>query len=148
MYLISELAAKARLSRTTLLYYEKLGLIKGLRLDNGYRYYSENDLQRLLLIQQLQSAGLSLKECEQCLDAKLSKSLLENRLAQLNHEIDKKVHARELLMALLGKRPQRELHHSLSQSAPSAYLNWLNMQGYSEKEALRLKWLSSNERTR
>ncbi len=90
MYLISELAAKAGISRTTLLYYEKLELINGQRLDNGYRYYSENDLQRLYLIQQLQSAGLSLKECEQCLDAKLSRSLLENRLTQLNHEIDKK----------------------------------------------------------
>ncbi|MGC9404533.1 MerR family transcriptional regulator [Vibrio genomosp. F10 str. 9ZC157] len=144
MYLISELAAKASLSRTTLLYYEKLGLIKGQRLDNGYRYYSENDLQRLMLIQQLQSAGLSLKECEQCLDAKLSRSLLENRLTQLNHEIDKKIHARELLLALLGERSQRELHHSLSQSAPSAYLNWLSTQGYSEKEALRLKWLSKD----
>ncbi|WP_249937648.1 MerR family DNA-binding transcriptional regulator, partial [Vibrio parahaemolyticus] len=41
MYLISELAAKAGISRTTLLYYEKLGLINGQRLDNGYRYYSE-----------------------------------------------------------------------------------------------------------
>ncbi|MCG6348446.1 methyltransferase domain-containing protein [Vibrio fluvialis] len=144
MYLISELAAKAGISRTTLLYYEKLGLINGQRLDNGYRYYSENDLQRLFLIQQLQSAGLSLKECEQCLDAKLSRSLLENRLTQLNHEIDKKIHARELLLTLLGERPQRELHHSLSQSAPSAYLNWLSTQGYSEKEALRLKWLSKD----
>lgn len=144
MYLISELAAKAGISRTTLLYYEKLGLINGQRLDNGYRYYSENDLQRLLLIQQLQSAGLSLKECEQCLDAKLSRSLLENRLTQLNHEIDKKIQARELLLALLGERPQRELHYSLSQSAPSAYLNWLSTQGYSEKEALRLKWLSKD----
>lgn len=44
----------------------------------------------------------------------------------------------------LGERPQRELHYSLSQSAPSAYLNWLSTQGYSEKEALRLKWLSKD----
>lgn len=57
MYLISELAVKAGLSRTTLLYYEKLGLIRGQRLDNGYRYYNESDLQQLFLIQQLQSAG-------------------------------------------------------------------------------------------
>ncbi len=49
-----------------------------------------------------------------------------------------------MLLALLGERPQRELHHSLSQSAPSAYLNWLSTQGYSEKEAFRLKWLSKD----
>jgi len=34
-------------------------------------WHLSHHLQRLLLIQQLQSAGLSLKECEQCLDAKL-----------------------------------------------------------------------------
>ncbi|GAJ78950.1 transcriptional regulator, MerR family [Vibrio sp. JCM 18905] len=85
---ISELGAKAGISRTTLLYYEKLGLINGHRLDNGYRYYSENDLQLLFLTKQLQSAGLSLKECEQCMDAKLSRSSLENLIThkfQLDH---------------------------------------------------------------
>ncbi|HDZ9125812.1 TPA: MerR family transcriptional regulator [Vibrio cholerae] len=144
MYLISELAVKAGLSRTTLLYYEKLGLIRGQRLDNGYRYYNESDLQQLFLIQQLQSAGLSLKECEECLQAKLDRTLLERRLSQLDDEIEKKVRARELLLALHGERPQRELHHSLSKHAPNAYLSWLNTQGYSEKEALRLKWLSKD----
>ena len=144
MYLISELAAKLGVSRTTLLYYERLGLVTGQRLDNGYRYYSEGDLQRLILIQQLQSAGLSLKECQECLQAKLDKSLLERRLNQLNEEIEKKQHARELLMALLGKGSQRELHQSLGKNAPNAYLNWLHAQGYSEKEALRLKWLSKD----
>ncbi|GLT19625.1 transcriptional regulator [Vibrio zhanjiangensis] len=144
MYLISELAAKLGVSRTTLLYYERLGLVTGQRLDNGYRYYSEGDLQRLILIQQLQSAGLSLKECQECLQAKLDKSLLESRLNQLNEEIEKKQHARELLMALLGKGSQRELHQSLGKNAPNAYLNWLHAQGYSEKEALRLKWLSKD----
>ncbi|MCG7491044.1 MerR family transcriptional regulator [Vibrio sp. Of14-4] len=144
MYLISELAAKVGVSRTTLLYYERLGLVTGQRLDNRYRYYSEGDLQRLILIQQLQSAGLSLKECQECLQAKLDKSLLESRLNQLNEEIEKKQHARELLMALLGKGSQRELHQSLGKNAPNAYLNWLHAQGYCEKEALRLKWLSKD----
>ena len=47
-------------------------------------------------------------------------------------------------MALLGKGSQRELHQSLGKNAPNAYLNWLHAQGYSEKEALRLKWLSKD----
>lgn len=144
MYLISELATKAGLSRTTLLYYEKLGLIKGHRLENGYRYYSDNDMQQLFLIKQLQSAGLTLKECQSCLDAKLDKRVLRERLTQLDNEIAKKQQARDLLMGLLGERSQRELHDLLNKNSPSAYLNWLNKQGYSEKEALRLKWLSKD----
>ncbi|MEC6798530.1 MerR family transcriptional regulator [Photobacterium sp. S4TG1] len=144
MYLISELATKVGISRTTLLYYEKQGLIKGHRLDNGYRHYSESDLQRLFLIKQLQSAGLTLKECQSCLEAKLDKNILFERLTQLTEEIQKKTQARELLLGLLGERSQRELHNSLSKSAPAVHLNWLNTQGYDEKEALRLKWLSKD----
>ncbi|WGV98690.1 MerR family transcriptional regulator [Vibrio sp. YMD68] len=144
MYLISELATKAGLSRTTLLYYEKLGLINGHRLENGYRYYNESDMQQLFLIQQLQSAGLTLKECQCCIEAKLDKRILRERLIQLNDDIEKKEQARELLLGLLGERSQRELHNSLNKNAPSVYLNWLNNQGYSDKEALRLKWLSKD----
>jgi len=55
MYLISELATLIGVSRTTLF----------------YRRYSEQDAQRLLLIQQLQAGGLTLKECQACLEAKI-----------------------------------------------------------------------------
>lgn len=37
VYRISELAAKVGLSRSTLLYYEKLGLVSSRRQANGYR---------------------------------------------------------------------------------------------------------------
>lgn len=83
MYLISELANKVNVSRTTLLYYEKIGLIKGQRQDNGYRRYSESDVQRLQLLQQLHRGGLTLKECHACLNGDLDKQTLESRLAQL-----------------------------------------------------------------
>ncbi|MCG8524020.1 MAG: MerR family transcriptional regulator [Pseudomonadales bacterium] len=57
MYRISELAAQLSLSRSTLLYYERKGLITGKRQSNGYRFYGEKDLQRLRLLQQLQAGG-------------------------------------------------------------------------------------------
>ena len=66
MYRISELAELVGLSRSTLLYYGKLGLIEAQRTSNGYRSYSERDLQRVRLLQQLQAGGLTLKECQAC----------------------------------------------------------------------------------
>ncbi|MDP2569425.1 MerR family transcriptional regulator [Photobacterium damselae subsp. piscicida] len=66
------------------MYYEKIGLIKGSRMSNGYRRYSEQDAQRLLLIQQLQAGGLTLKECQACLEAKLNRQVLLDRLSQLD----------------------------------------------------------------
>ena len=44
---ISRLARRCGLARSTLLYYEKLGVIAGTRGANGYRHYDDDDLQRL-----------------------------------------------------------------------------------------------------
>ncbi|MEZ9710800.1 methyltransferase domain-containing protein [Vibrio breoganii] len=144
MYRISELAQKVGLSRTALLYYEKLKLISGVRLDNGYRVYSDKDVQRVLLIQTLQAAGLTLKECKGCLEAKIDRTLLLNRLEQLDKEIAQKQHSRGVLAALLGEGDHRAWHENASQLAPNAHLDWLIKQGFEEKEALRLKWLSKD----
>ena len=70
MFRISEVAAILGLSRSTLLYYEKLGITKSIRLPNGYRSYSKNDVQRLQLVTYLHAAGLTLNECLVCINVK------------------------------------------------------------------------------
>lgn len=151
MYRISQLATLTGLSRSTLLYYEKLGLLQGSRQSNGYRSYSETDLQHLRLLQQLQAGGLTLKECRACLQASLDRPLLHARLQQLDRDIAAKQQARELLAGLLGQsaNPQagRAWHQQASQLAPDAHLAWLQRQGFDEKQALRLKWLSKDMNT-
>lgn len=144
MYRISELALKVGLSRSTLLYYEKLALISSKRLANGYRTYSEHDLQQLKLLQQLQAGGLTLKECQACLDTRIDRSLLLERLQTLEHEIAQKQQSRDLLAAMLGKASMRGWHQALESQAPGAHLAWLLKQGFNEKQALRLKWLSKD----
>lgn len=144
MYRISQLAELVGLSRTTLLYYEKLGLIKGERLNNGYRQYSEKDAQRLVLLQNLQAGGLTLKECQACLDAKVNREVLVERLEQLDQEIEQKQNSRQLLAALLGESSLTDWHESLDQLAPEAHIEWLMKQGFDEKQAMRLKWLSKD----
>ena len=144
MYKISEFAAMVGLSRTALLYYEKQKLISSVRLENGYRIYTDNDLQRVRLIQQLLAGGLTLKECKLCLEAKVDKQLLQNRLETLDDEIEQKQRSRNLLAAMLGEGDLKAWHTSLNKLAPDAHLDWLTKQGFSEKEALRLKWLSKD----
>ncbi|MGS0726695.1 MerR family transcriptional regulator, partial [Shewanella sp. 0m-11] len=112
MYRISELALKIGLSRSTLLYYEKLGLISATRQANGYRRYSEQDVQRLKLLQQLQAGGLSLKECQACLESRIDRQLLLQRLKVLDDEIAQKQQAKELLSAMLGMGSMREWHQA------------------------------------
>ncbi|QLG93665.1 MerR family transcriptional regulator [Pseudomonas yamanorum] len=144
MYRISELATKAGLSRSTLLYYEKLGLISSKRQANGYRAYSDQDLQQLKLLQQLQAGGLTLKECQACLGTRIERSLLLQRLQALEDEIAQKQQSRDLLASMLGMSSMRGWHQALESQAPGAHLAWLMKQGFCEKQALRLKWLSKD----
>ena len=144
MYRISELASLVGLSRTALLYYERLGLISGNRQKNGYRVYDERDLQQLRLIQQLQNGGLTLNECKLCLQSKLDKTILNSRYISLKNEIAEKQQALELLGGLLGKTTSKKWHEKLAEIAPDAHLDWLKIQGFDEKQALRVKWLSKD----
>jgi DNA-binding transcriptional MerR regulator/trans-aconitate methyltransferase len=144
VYRISELASLVGLSRTALLYYEKLNLIAGKRLENGYRVYSDRDVQQIRLIQQLQAGGLTLAECKSCLESRLDKAVLRLRYDQLESEIKQKEQALSLLSSLLGDKSSKPWHETLSEIAPDAHIDWLKVQGLDEKQALRVKWLSKD----
>jgi DNA-binding transcriptional MerR regulator len=61
--LIGELSKLSGLSRDTIRFYEKEGLIKtGKRQVNNYRDYSGEILQKLLLIKKLKGLGFTLDE--------------------------------------------------------------------------------------
>ncbi len=63
IYRIGDLAAKTTLSRDTLRYYERLGLLeRPLRTSGGFRLYNEVTLDRLQFIKRAQAVGFSLGE--------------------------------------------------------------------------------------
>lgn len=69
LYKIGQLSRLAKLSRRTIDYYTKLGLIHPeIRSNSNYRYYSEETLQRLERIAQLKCEKLSLDEIKESLD--------------------------------------------------------------------------------
>ena len=60
MWTVTQLAQRCGLSRSTLLYYESIGLLKPPSRSGGnYRRYGEQDLQRLEQICLYRDAGLS-----------------------------------------------------------------------------------------
>ncbi len=63
--LIGELSKKTKLSRHTIRYYEKLGLIaipKTSRRGNNYKEYPDDTLRRIEAIQEIKSKGFTLRE--------------------------------------------------------------------------------------
>ena len=69
MWTVSKLASRAGLTRTALLYYESIGLMRApARSQGNYRFYDERDLRRLLEIRAYRDAGLKLDDIRAVLD--------------------------------------------------------------------------------
>lgn len=69
--LIGDLVKKTGLSKDTIRFYEKHGLIsvgRKERRDNNYKEYSEGMFQRLILIKKLKGFGFTLNEITDLLD--------------------------------------------------------------------------------
>lgn len=92
MFTIGQVAKRYSLSRSTLIYYDSVGVLKPSgRSESNYRLYSEDDLKKMERIQLFRSAGLSLDSIGSILKTQSSdlSSTLESRLFAINDEIDK-----------------------------------------------------------
>jgi DNA-binding transcriptional MerR regulator len=81
---ISELEARTGLGRHALRFYEREGLLAGVkRGSNNYREYPEAAVKEMVLLRQLQSLSFSLQEIRQVLGAMRAKSIDCAKGAQL-----------------------------------------------------------------
>lgn len=135
------------LARSTLLYYERIGLVRPDRgQSNRYRQYSREDVDRLFMVRQLQKAGLSLKECTSCLAGEMSREMLDERLSEVERRMADLARTR-LLLAVLearaggqsgppGGEELRRWHQQFETLAPMGHNEMLRRLGFSEKESL------------
>jgi DNA-binding transcriptional MerR regulator len=87
---IGQLCRRFGLSRSTLLYYDRIGLLHPTgRSASNYRLYSDADVQRMERIIVFRQAGIALAEIGRILDAGAEgpRRSLESRLASINSEI-------------------------------------------------------------
>ena len=107
MYTIGYLVKNFALSRSALLYYDKIGLLKPSgRSDANYRLYTQDDVSKMEQITLYKEAGLSLADIANLLEDKSrnkTHQLLERRLSQLNEEISQLRTQQKILTSLLGE---------------------------------------------
>jgi len=106
MLTIGQLAKKYALSRSTLIYYDKLGVLSPSgRSFSNYRLYSEADRKKLDRIMLFRSAGLSLETIAQLLGRQGGElaAALEQRLSSLNNEIQALRNQQKVILSLLEK---------------------------------------------
>lgn len=86
---VTHLARQFRLSRTTLLYYDRIGILRpSARSRAGYRLYAPADVERLREICRLRKAGVSMRAIARVLGAPQSlEEVLRARLQALNTEV-------------------------------------------------------------
>lgn len=107
-YTISQTAELLSISKDTLRYYDKIGLIKPLRGTNNYRFYNQTDILLLQYVEVMKYAGLSLTQIKSIMndvDKKSEKSQRNtlNILSEKSSEIKQKI--------LLYQNIERLLNH-------------------------------------
>lgn len=103
---IGQLGKQFSISRSTLIYYDKKGLLKpSARSEANYRLYTNDDVEKLKLILIYRSGGLSLEEITGLLNSKPGKStsILTNRLQLLNKEIAKLRQQQQIIVQIIGQ---------------------------------------------
>jgi DNA-binding transcriptional MerR regulator len=106
---VSNLARACGLSRTTVLYYESLGLLRPARRTAGnYRSYGEKELERLRQICVYRGAGLKLGDIRSLLDEPRGDAagVLRRRLVEIGGEIEKLREHQRAIARLLKETDQ------------------------------------------
>ena len=97
MYRIKEAAQLSGVSVKTLHHYDKIGLLVPLKSENGYRTYSQEDLERLQVILYYKYLGFSLEKI-----AELLKEERTDLLPHLTRQLDYLTREREHLDTLIS----------------------------------------------
>lgn len=168
MYTIGKLVKQFKLSRSTLLYYDKKALLKPSgRNSTNYRLYTEDDVDRLSQIILYKKAGLSLEEIKVILDDSHSEvsKILEKRLDYLNEEISEIRKQQQHIINILGEealwtsskvmnkaqwiqilkssgmdeQAMRQWHIAFERDLPEAHTDFLESLGIESEEITEIK---------
>lgn len=171
MYTITVLARRFGLSRSTLLYYDRIGLLSPCgKTAAGYRLYDGQSVARLELICTYKKAGLSLLQIKDMLGRKngVDAQIIQNRIMALDREVENIRVQQRVLCSLLsgcgqdmpnrgfgkenwvrimrsaGMRDEdlRRWHEEFERHSPQAHHDFLRWLGIEESQALQIRALT------
>jgi DNA-binding transcriptional MerR regulator len=142
---VSALARRCGLSRSAILYYESLGLLRRPpRTPGNYRAYTEQDLLRVQQVSVYRKVGLSLAAIRVVLDQPRGNAaaILERRLVEIDGEIETlRGHQRAILRLLRRSRVMR----GLKMITKEKWVAIMRGAGFTEPDMLR--WHMEFEKT-
>jgi DNA-binding transcriptional MerR regulator len=170
---ITELARRHGLSRTTLLYYDRIGLLSPSRRSAvGYRVYDEEDQERLAMICAYREAGLKLETIREFLDSDEGPyaEILQRRIGEIGAQVialkrkqrlladmlkglgraastqavDKRAWVAMLRKAGMDAAGMNAWHREFERRAPDAHHEFLLSLGIQEEEAREIRRKSAD----
>jgi MerR family copper efflux transcriptional regulator len=133
LYRIGEVAELAGVSKRTVDYYTQLEMLVPIRTESNYRYYTEETLERLKLIELYKQERLSLEEIRNRLHM-LDNSTIS--LTEVSHKIDAaEEKIREVKEILLELKP---ILSTLNENQTKCLLQKLSVQGISLSQLLSM----------
>ena len=173
MFTIGQVAKKYSLSRSTLIYYDSIGILTPSgRSESNYRLYSDNDLQKMDRIVLFRSAGLPLESIALLLEKEGGDldSTLEKRLFSINSEIQglrnqqnvilkileienlerhsrvitKEIWVSILKAAGLDEAGMRDWHIEFEKTSPEGHQDFLESIGLNREEITTIRDWSKN----
>lgn len=171
MYTVGQIAKKFKISRSTLLYYDSIDLLKPKgRSNSNYRLYSDADVVKMERITLYRETGIPLKLIANILENEHNESIpiLENRLYAINKEIQdlrtqqniilkilesenaiqhSRVITKEQWISLmksvgLDEGNMREWHVQFERMSPEAHQDFLESLGMKKQEVQLIRAIS------
>lgn len=172
MHTINEISKKFSISRSTLLYYDSIGLLKPSGRSNAnYRLYSDSDFERMEKIRIYRDAGLPLKSIIDVLEQEENEvhSILENQLFITNKKIQELRNQQSVIIKILGSEgmvsnsrvitkarwvlllkatglseaDMKKWHIGFERMSPEAHQDFLESLGIEETEIVSIRQMSS-----
>ncbi len=134
---VTHLARACGLSRTTVLYYESLGLLKPAGRSSGnYRVYGQKELERLRRIASYRASGLTLRDIRSLLAEPRgdASGVLKRRLAELGGEIER---LREHQRAIARLLKQTDQLRRMSMVTKEKWVSVMRAAGFTEDDMRR-----------
>ena len=129
MLTIGQLAEKFTIARSTLIYYDSLGVLTPSgRSNSNYRLYSSHDVMRMGKIALFREAGLSLKAIATLLDQDHNalNTALEARLGLINLEIQALRNQQKVILKLINSN---DLHANTRVISKETWVSLLKSAG-------------------
>ena len=136
MYTIGDLVKRFKIARSTILYYDKLGLLKpSVRGENNYRLYTEEEaeaLERIIMFRDLGIPLSRIKEIVETQDSPTSEALIA-RLNKIQRELAQLKQQEELILGVLTQEVMVGKGPNFTKESWSQLLSQL---GYKEEQML------------